>query len=293
MKLLTYSYEGRQQVGVLSPCGKRVYPVKALGFDYNDMNSLIEGMSQSDMQKLRERMKEGTDKEIPLDQVKIEAPIPHPRQDVIGIGRNYMDIHAELSRYNNEAANTERTYPIFFARHINRIVEDGGMIDSHSDFVSTMDYECELAVIIGKDAYRVSKEEVPQYIFGYSILNDITAHELSRHKQNFFMKSLDDTCPMGPWIVTADEITFPPDLRLQFSVNGELRQDGRTSQMIFGIDELVSELSKGMTVKAGTIIASGSPAGTGIGKEPPVYLRPGDVMRCELEGIGVMTNTMK
>ena len=126
-----------------------------------------------------------------------------------------------------------------------------------------MDYECELAVILGKDAYHVSREEAESCIFGYCILNDVTARELSRHKQNYFMKSLDGTCPMGPWIVTADEIAFPPRLRIRLWVNGQPRQDGNTGDMIFGPAEIISELSRGITLPAGTIFATGSPTGIG------------------------------
>ena len=131
------------------------------------------------------------------------------------------------------------------------------------------------------------------YIFGYSILNDVTGRELSRHKQNYFMKSLDGSCPMGTWIVTADEIPYPPELQIRLSVNGEPRQNGNTGDMIFGISEIVSELSRGVTLQAGTIFATGSPTGIGFGMKPPVFLKDGDVMRCTIEKIGVLTNTVK
>lgn len=144
-----------------------------------------------------------------------------------------------------------------------------------------------------KDAYQVPPEKVAEYIFGYTILNDITARELSRHKQNYFMKSLDGSCPLGPWIVTADEIAYPPRLSIRLFVNGEPRQNGNTGDMIFDITQIVSELSRGVTLPAGTIIATGSPTGIGFGMVPPVFLKDGDVVTCEIEGIGVLTNTVR
>ncbi|MEA4932237.1 MAG: fumarylacetoacetate hydrolase family protein, partial [Lawsonibacter sp.] len=183
-------------------------------------------------------------------------------------------------------------WPIYFGKAIDRCRGTGEDVPSHADFISTLDYECELGVILGKDAYQVPIERVADYVFGYTILNDVTGRELSRHKQNYFMKSLDGSCPLGPWIVTADEIAFPPQLQIKLSVNGELRQDGNTRDMIFGIPEIVSELTRGVTLPAGTIIATGSPTGIGFGMNPPVFLKDGDVMTGWIEGIGTLTNTV-
>lgn len=154
-----------------------------------------------------------------------------------------------------------------------------------------MDYEAELAVIIGKDAKNVPVSEVKNYIFGYTVINDVSARTLqTRHKQWYFGKSLDGFLPMGPCIVTAEEFPYPPRLSIQSRVNGELRQDSSTELMIFGIDHVVSELSAGMTLKAGTIIATGTPAGVGMGFDPPRFLKPGDVVECSIEGIGTLVN---
>ena len=211
---------------------------------------------------------------------------------MICMGLNYKAHADEMAEALNEEKK-ERVYPIYFGKAVDRCLGHGEAVPSHSDFISTLDYECELAVILGKDAYQVPAEEVSDYIFGYSILNDVTGRELSRHKQNYFMKSLDGSCPMGPWIVTADEIQYPPELQIRLSVNGEPRQNGNTGDMIFGISEIVSELSRGVTLQAGTIFATGSPTGIGFGMKPPVFLKDGDVMRCTIEKIGVLTNTVK
>ena len=290
MKLCTYVFCGAERPGVLSPDGRWVIPISDLGFSARDLNEVITTFGRDELEQLSGRAAAAKNG-IPLSSVRLEAPIPHPLQDVIGLGLNYYDHNDETARYNFQNA-PERSYPIYFARHTDRAVAPFGEIQSHNDFISTLDYEGELGVIIGRDAYHVPKSEVWQYIFGYTIINDVTARELVRHKQNFFMKSLCGTMPMGPWIVTADEFAYPPVLRIRTWVNGELRQDGDTGGMIFDIDEIVSCLTKGVLLKAGSIIATGTPSGTGMGFNPSRYLGPGDVVRCEIEGIGHIENTV-
>ena len=159
--------------------------------------------------------------------------------------------------------------------------------------MDSLDYECELGVIIGKDAFQVSKEDVADYIFGYTIVNDVSARNLqTRHKQWYFGKSLDGFTPMGPCIVTADEFAFPPKVGISCLVNGEVRQDSNTGNLIAGIAEIISMLSEGMTLQAGTIIATGTPAGVGMGMVPPTFLKEGDVVECRIEGIGVLRNVI-
>lgn len=288
MKLLTCLIDGAEQVAVL--VGEEVVPVQKIGYPFASMNDLIR---ETDRQALREMENRAlavpASARMPLSTVRLTAPIPHPVRDVVCMGLNYK-AHADEMADALKEQRTERVWPIFFGKAVDRCRGTGEEIPLHEDFVSTMDYECELAVILGKDAYHVSKEEAENCIFGYCILNDVTARELSRHKQNYFMKSLDGTCPMGPWIVTADEIAFPPRLRIRLWVNGQLRQDGNTGDMIFGPAEIISELSRGVTLPAGTIFATGSPTGIGFGMNPPVFLQDGDEVTCEIEGLGVLTN---
>jgi 2-keto-4-pentenoate hydratase/2-oxohepta-3-ene-1,7-dioic acid hydratase in catechol pathway len=159
--------------------------------------------------------------------------------------------------------------------------------------VDSLDYECELGVIIGRDARNVPREDVSDYIFGYTIVNDVSARNLqTRHKQWYFGKSLDGFTPMGPCIVTADEFSFPPELGISCLVNGEVRQDSSTRNLIAGIPEIISMLSEGMTLQAGTIIATGTPAGVGMGMTPPTFLNEGDVVECRIEGIGSLRNVV-
>ncbi|MCI8464912.1 MAG: fumarylacetoacetate hydrolase family protein [Lachnospiraceae bacterium] len=295
MKLVTYLYEGNQAVGVLTPEGEVVCPVKELGFPCKDMNDLIDALAERGASDLRKATEAGSFAGgIPVEKVTVLAPIPVPRQDVICLGINYMAHAEESARYKKEAFGGERPYAVYFSKRVGEAVRPDGWIDGHFDMVERLDYEVELAVIIGKDARGVSEEEAADYIFGYTIMNDVSARELQiRHKQWYFGKSLDGFTPMGPWIVTADEFSFPPKLSIQSKVNGELRQNSNTELLIFGLPHIIQELSAGMTLKAGTIIATGTPAGVGMGFEPPRFLKSGDVVECTIEGIGTLKNTVR
>ena len=246
-------------------------PVNYLGCSAIDMNTFLDVQNEKKLEKL-DRNKELM-QGIPLDEVQILSPIPHPKQDVVCLGINYYAHAEEAARFHDEAFGGERPVPIYFSKRINR---------------------AELAVIIGKDARNVKPEEVFEYVFGYTILNDMSARNLqTSHKQWYFGKSLDDFTPIGPWIVTKDEFKNPPALPIRSYVNGELRQDSNTELMINGIEKVICELTQGMTLQAGTIIAMGTPAGVGMGFEPPRFLKRGDVVTCEIEGIGTMTNKIK
>ncbi len=293
MKLVTYLYEGMEAAGVLSPDGTRVYPARALGYVCESMNEWIDLLAKEGLSGLRTAVEAGGEGEIPLEQVTLLAPIPEPKQDMICLGINYMAHAEESARYKNEAFGGERPYAVYFSKRVGEAVRPNGTIDGHFDLVERLDYEAELAVVIGKDAKGVSEERAADYILGYTIINDVSARVLqTRHKQWYFGKSLDGFTPMGPWIVTADEFSFPPKLTIQSRVNGELRQDSNTELLIFGVPHIIRELSQGMTLKAGTIIATGTPAGVGMGFTPPRFLKSGDTVECGIEGIGTLRNTV-
>lgn len=292
MKVLTYIQGGSSNVGILKANGTEVVPVNYLGCEARDMVGFLEAMTPEKQEKLEKNteLMEG----IPLDSVKMVSPILYPKQDVICLGINYFAHAEESARFHKEAFGGERPQPIYFSKRVNRAVGDGEPIDGHFDIVDSLDYEAELAVIIGKDAKNVSEEDAFDYVFGYSVLNDISARNLqTSHKQWYFGKSLDDFTPIGPWIVTKNEFENPPALAIRSYVNGELRQDSNTSLMINGIAKVISQLSQGMTLQTGTIIAMGTPAGVGMGFEPPKFLKSGDVVTCEIEGIGKLTNEIK
>lgn len=294
MRLVTYEIEHREGLGVMSRDGKWIFPLRSMDMDYKTMQQLIENISESEKQLLEYMSSQDPYKirgAAPIEAVKLLAPIPHPRQDVICLGINYMDHAEESARFKKEEFNGERPYAVYFSKRVNQAVNPGDGIPSHSDIVKDLDYEAEMAVIIGKEASHVPENQVKDYIFGYTIINDVSARTIqNRHKQWYFGKSLDGFLPMGPCIATVDELEFPPKVQVQSRVNGELRQNENTSRLLFGVAYIVSELSQGMTLKPGTIIATGTPAGVGMGFNPPKFLKPGDVVECSVEGIGSITN---
>ncbi len=288
MKFVTYSYNGAEYAGVLTADESAVVPASELGLKAGSMLELI--------QELGGRLPEipAGAKTAALADVKLEAPIPEPRQDVICLGLNYRD-HVEEATRADKAFDVQRGDAVYFAKRLQRAVAPGDKIDGHFDICDSLDYEVELGVIIGKDAKNVKAADAFEYIFGYTIVNDVSARNLqTRHKQWYFGKSLDDFTPMGPCILSADTVGAMPELDIRCYVNGEKRQDSNTRMMIFDIPYIIEELSAGMTLKAGTVIATGTPSGVALGMDPSVqkYLESGDVVRCEIDGIGVLENTI-
>lgn len=283
MKLLSYVFQERERVGMLSKDGQYIFPLP-----FVNMNDLI---AKSNLPELMRQYRHWNGPKISIRDIKLLAPIPEPQQDVICLGVNYAAHAEEAARFQAEAFLQDRPYAIYFSKRVHRMVAPGEEIQGHFDMVDALDYETELAFIIGKNARNVSEEAARDYILGYTILNDISARNLqTNHKQWYFGKSLDGFTPMGPWIVTADEFDFPPKLNIMTRVNGELRQNSNTSLLLYGIAHIICELSRGMTLKAGTIVATGTPSGVGMGMDPPVFLKLGDQVECEIEGIGVLSN---
>ena len=285
MKLVTYRENGAEQVGALTKDGTAILPLPV-----PDMNTLIETMTLSQLSSAVTAA-EGSGASVALAEVELLAPIPRPRQDVLCLGMNYKAHAAEAAQYDAGAFTKEKPVAVYFSKRVSEAVAPGGAIQSHRELVERLDYEVELAVILGKTAKHVKAAEAGDYIFGYTILNDVSARDVQTgHKQWYFGKSLDGFTPMGPCIVTADEIAFPPALAISSSVNGELRQSSNTSLFLNSIQEVLEELTAAMTLLPGTIIATGTPAGVGMGFDPPKFLKPGDVVTCAIEGIGTLTN---
>ena len=280
MKLITCLYDGKERVGALTENGVVFLP-------YPYMTALIESASP---EQLREASQGDA---VPLTEVTLLAPIPQPKQDVICLGMNYRDHEKEAARYDAEAFAKERPAAVYFSQRVSGAGQPGGVIPRYKGLVERLDYEAELAVIIGKTAKNVRAEDAGAYIFGYTVLNDVSARDLQTgHKQWYFGKSLDGFTPMGPCILTADETTFPPALEISCTVNGELRQRSNTGLLIHGVAEIIEELTAGMTLLPGTIIATGTPAGVGMGMNPPVFLKTGDVVECSIEHIGTLRSTV-
>ncbi len=292
MKVVTYAQGCQTAVGILKKDGTQVVPVQYLGCSAKDMTEFIKDINIQKLEKLKRNVElmDG----LSIADVHILSPIVHPKQDVICLGINYYAHAEEAARFSDETFGGERPQPIYFSKRVYKAVPPDGEIDGHFDIVDGLDYEVELAVVIGKDAKNVSTDEAFDFVFGYTILNDISARNLqTAHKQWYFGKSLDDFTPIGPCIVTKDDFQNPPALAIRSYVNGQLRQDSNTSLMINDIPKVISQLSQGMTLQAGTIIAMGTPAGVGMGFDPPKFLKSGDVVTCEIEGIGTLKNTIK
>ena len=287
MKLVTYQYDGIERVGALTPDGAAILPLP-----YPDMNTLIESASSADLLSAASAA-ESSGASVPAAEAVLCAPIPRPRQDIICLGMNYRDHLTEAANYDSAFAK-ERPVTVYFSKRVSQAVAPEGFIERHAGLTERLDYENELAVILGRAARDVKAADAADYIFGYTIVNDVSAREVqTAHKQFYFGKSLDGFTPMGPCITTADEIAFPPALTLTTLVNGELRQNSNTSLLLNSIAEIIEELSSGMTLLPGTIIATGTPAGVGMGFDPPKFLASGDVVECTIEGIGTLRNTVR
>ncbi|WP_298819534.1 fumarylacetoacetate hydrolase family protein [uncultured Roseibium sp.] len=225
---------------------------------------------------------------------KLLAPIPAIRKNVLCVGRNYAEHIAEGDRAQKQKVGVTE-YPVFFTKPPTSIVGPGGDVLTFPSISKQTDYEVELAVIIGTPGRNIARADAMKHVFGYTILNDISARDVQRRHggQNFKGKAFDGSCPMGPWIVTADAIDDPHALPISLTVNGETRQDGNTRDMIFDIETLIASLSEGMTLEPGDIIATGTPSGVGYAMDPPSFLKDGDSVVCNISGIGTLTNSVR
>lgn len=290
MRLYTIQVNGEEKVAVGYKETDGLYLLESFGLSARDMNDLILRMNAETFARLQQPPAGAA--ALSLKQAALCAPIPRPRQDVVCLGLNYFDHAAEAARFSGEAFGGERPVTIYFSKRVNEAVAPGGTIPAYEGLVDSLDYESELGVIIGKDAKNVSANEAFDYIFGYTVINDVSARNLqTRHKQWYLGKSLDGFTPMGPCIVTADEIGVP-ELKIESYVNGEPRQCSNTNLLMKSIPGMIEELSAGITLQAGTIIATGTPAGVGMGRKPPVFLKPGDTVECRIEKIGSLINVV-
>ena len=221
------------------------------------------------------------------DRVRWHAPIPRPRKNVVGLGRNYAAHVAELKQELPAA-------PIYFTKPPTSVVGPDEAIRYPHGLTTRLDWEVELGVVIGSGGRDLEERTALDHVFGYTVVNDVSARDLQfRTPQWFKGKSLDGSCPMGPVIVTADEIPNPQALRLRLAVNGVTKQDSTTAQMIFSVARIIADLSAGMTLEPGDCISTGTPDGVGDGRIPPEYLQPGDVVAAEIEGIGLLRNPVR
>lgn len=285
MKFACFSRDGARAIGLVDAEASIVRP---LGAAVGDMVELIERYEE-----LRGSLR-GEGPGIPLSDVKLLAPIPNPRRNVFCVGKNYRDHAKEFAGSGYEAGAVKGAeideYPAVFSKPPSSVVGPGDTVSLHPHVTSAVDYEAELTLVIGKAGRDIPAERAYEHIWGYTIINDVTARDRQRnHKQWFMGKALDTFCPMGPWITTADEVD-PENFDVKCWVNGELRQNANTRDLIFTIPTLVATISAGLTLQPGDLIATGTPAGVGLGFSPPRFLKAGDEVTITISGIGTLTN---
>jgi 2-keto-4-pentenoate hydratase/2-oxohepta-3-ene-1,7-dioic acid hydratase in catechol pathway len=288
MKIATYQFNGKRHVGIVSADASQITPFR-----------LTEDQAARGAQAIIEAMVEGRDlppsdsQSVALSEVRLEAPLPVPRRNLWCVGRNYHAHAKELqaSVFRDNDANPA-SWPIVFTKVPECVVGPYDDVNVPAAHVSEqIDYEAELAVVIGKGGKNIARGDAMAHVFGYTVVNDVTARDVQmRHQQWDMGKSFDTFCPMGPWLVTADELDGTRT-RVRCWVNGELRQDGPTENLIFDIPTLIETVSRGITLYPGDIIATGTPAGVGLGMKPPRFLKAGDVVRIEIDGLGAIENT--
>ncbi len=230
--------------------------------------------------------------EIAPEHAVMMAPIPRPRRNIFCVGKNYHEHAQEFSRsgFDSGASDKSPEWPIIFSKVPETVIAHGEPIVFDPAVSDTIDYEGELAVIIGVGGRGITKAHAMSHVWGYTIVNDVTARDVQRRMKQWHVgKSFDTFCPMGPWAVTADEIDLA-DLTLRTWINGELRQDANTRDLIFDVPTIIETLAAGITLYPGDIIATGTPAGVGIGFSPPKYLRGGDIIAIEIGGLGRLEN---
>lgn len=227
----------------------------------------------------------------PLASVELLAPIPRPRKNVFCLGRNYAEHAAESLRAIGQEVQLP-AYPNVFTKAPTALTGPYADIPYDSSVTERLDWEVELAVVIGRTGRHVAPERALEHVFGYTVINDVTARDIQNKAgvQWFQGKSLDASSPMGPWIVTADEIAEPRDLRLSLRVNGVTKQDATTADLLFDVPVIIATLTRVLTLEPGDVIATGTPSGVGFARTPPEFLQPGDVMETEIGGIGTLRN---
>ena len=287
MRIGTFDVDGVLQLGVISDDG-----VQYLAVSDGWPTSMVEWIRLG--QEMNERYQSCKDTiEISrMGESNIIAPIPRLVGNVMCLGKNYA-AHAEETSGKGSSSTVEVGYPLVFTKGTNAVNGPYGNIPYDSSVSTEIDWEVELAVIIGRECINVEINNALDFVFGYTVLNDISARDIQyRHQQFYLGKSLDGSCPMGPWIVTSDEIVDPQCLGIRCWVNGELMQESNTSDQIYTVAETILIVSRGHTLVPGDVIATGTPAGVGFVRKPPQFLLPGDVLESEVEGIGRMRNVV-
>jgi 2-keto-4-pentenoate hydratase/2-oxohepta-3-ene-1,7-dioic acid hydratase in catechol pathway len=285
MRLASWHWGGKPQAGTLDPVTHEVTPL-AVGDASLGVLPLLQALVGG------HGLPAAAGPRLALSAVSLRAPLPRPARNVFCIGRNYRAHAKELSTtVFRDVGETEMAWPIVFSKVPESVVGPFDDVRLPGRAISEqIDYECELGVIIGRSGANISRARAMDHVLGYTVINDVTARDVQmRHGQWLLGKSFDTFCPMGPCIVTADELDGR-NTQVRGWVNGELRQDGPTRDLIFDIPTIIENLSRGITLRTGDVIATGTPSGVGMGFKPPKWLQPGDVVRAEVDGIGAIEN---
>ena len=281
-------------IGILSKDGKKVFELNffELGKKYRSIQEIIEHFNEKELKDVRNLLEGELDGKgtYELEDVKILSPLRRTIHDIICAGFNYEDHLKEIKKdSSNKVLNS-----VYFSKRATKIMGLDDEIDGHFDLDEALDYEVELAVIIGKKGTNIAPEDVEDYIFGYTIMNDISARGIQgKHRQWYKGKSLDTFTVLGPVIVTKDELPLPLELNITSILNGEVRQKSNTRSMIRNVNQLISEISQGLTLEPGDVIATGTCSGVGVGFNPPRYMKSGDIIECKIEKIGNLRNRIK
>lgn len=298
MRLLSYERDGAPRLGLLLgdrvvdaadaslASGAEALPDDMLGFIERGAGALeaarrlVEALSADRLELERTARS--------LGDCRLLAPIPRPARNLVCVGLNYAE-HAAESRVTQGLPE----HPVYFTKPPTTVIGPGASIPWHGHVSRRIDWEVELAVVIGRQGRNIAEERALGHVFGYTVGVDVTARDLqSRHQQWYKGKGLDGFCPMGPWIVTSDELSEPQDVHLSLRVNGATKQDANTSDMIFSVARLISVLSQGMTLEPGDLLMTGTPSGVGFARRPPEYLEPGDVVEAEIDAVGLLRNVV-
>jgi len=291
MRLVTFSDDQGARIGVHDPATNSIVDLSAGTRLPRAMTAFI-ALGKSGLARARRAVRSGEGR-IPAASVKLLAPIPRPAKNVLCVGKNYHDHAKEFHSSGVDATGKQVVpeVPIIFTKWPNSVIGPGEPIPAANDYTNSTDYEGELGVVIGEGGRGISRKDAYAHVYGYTVINDVSARTLqNRHRQWFLGKSLDGYCPMGPCILTADEVKDVGGMHLTTKVNGELRQDALVSQLIFDIPALIETISRVMLLEPGDVIATGTCAGVGIGFDPPKYLKKGDTVAITIEPIGTLEN---
>lgn len=295
MRFVSFEKNKKPAPGVLLDGNQKIVDLSHCVPEGGSLFDVIDNASDGLARAIQEIDNSNNSDHVPLSKTRLLAPLAAPRRNIICVGKNYFEHAKEFHDSGFDASAGKDAipeYPIIFTKASTTVVGPNDPVPASADPTNSVDYEAELAVVIGTGGKNITKEKAYDHVFGYMVVNDVTSRNLqAQHKQWFLGKNLDGFCPMGPYLVTADEVGDVTKLQVTAKINGELRQNAVVKDLIFDIPTLIECISAVMTLKPGDIIATGTPAGVGIGFNPPKFLQPGDTMEIEISGLGVLENT--